>query len=191
MILPIIEIGHPTLRERARELSPEELASDEVQRFIDDLAATRAAANGAGIAANQVDNLWRIFVVEVADNPRYPYKPNFPFTVMVNPKVELLTEDRYDSYEGCLSIPNLRGVVKRCPHVRVTGLDRNGNALDFEVKGITAGTFQHELDHLDGVLFPDRVEDPHTLCTWDAFKERYEAGFRETVERVEAAYKGS
>lgn len=188
MALPVIEIGHPTLREVATPLTKEQLASDEVQTFIDELIDTRKQANGAGIAANQVDKAWRIFVVEIADNPRYPYKPEYPLTVMVNPVVEFLTDDRYDSYEGCLSIPNFRGSLKRCPHVRVTGLDRDGNALDFEVKGITAGTFQHELDHLDGILFPDRVEDPKTFCTWNEFSERYEAGFRQIVEAVEAKY---
>ncbi len=190
MALKIIEIGHPVLREVATELSPEQLASDEVQTFIDDLIDTRKKANGAGIAANQVAVAWRIFVVEIANNPRYPYKPEYPLTVLVNPKVELLSADRYDSYEGCLSIPNLRGSVKRCPEVHVTGLDRAGKQVSFDVKGITAGTFQHEMDHLEGILFPDRVEDPKTFCTWDEFSERYEEDFKKTVASVEARYAG-
>jgi len=188
MSLEIIEIGHPVLRQVATEVSPEELQSDKMQKFIDDLIDTRKQANGAGIAANQVAVARRIFVVEVQDNPRYPYKPQYPLTVMVNPVVELLNNERYASYEGCLSIPNLRGVVSRCPSVRVTGMDRHGDKLDFEVNGISAGTFQHEMDHLEGILFPDRVVDPKTLCTWNEFTERYEDGFRKTVEQVESRF---
>ena len=188
MALDIIEIGHPILREVATEVSKEALQSEETQTFIDELIDTRAQANGAGIAANQVAVAKRIFVVEIRDNPRYPYKPEYPLTVMVNPKVTFLTEDRYSSFEGCLSIPNLRGVVSRCPKIKVTGLDRHGAELDFNVNGITAATFQHELDHLDGILFPDKVEDPKTFCTWNEFSERYEDNFRKTVEQVEADY---
>jgi len=188
MALNIIEIGHPVLREVAAEVSMEELASNETQTFIDELIDTRKQANGAGIAANQVAVAKRIFIVEVQNNPRYPYKPEYPLTVMVNPQVEFLTEDRFQSFEGCLSIPNLRGSLPRCPKIRVTGLDRHGNKLDFEVRGITAATFQHELDHLDGILFPDKVEDTKTFCTWNEFSERFEEGFRKTVKQVEAKY---
>lgn len=188
MAFEIIEIGHPVLREVATELSLSQLARPEVQHFIDELVATKRDANGAGIAANQVANTWRIFVVEVGSNPRYPYKPEYPLTVMVNPTITFQSEKRFDNYEGCLSIPNLRGVVPRCPEVLVQGLDRNGNAVKFEVKGIAAGTFQHELDHLDGILFPDRVEDTKTFCTWNEFTARYEADFKQKVKQIVAEY---
>ena len=155
--LDIIEIGHPTLREVASEVPVDEIKSAPVQDFIDSLIETKREANGAGIAANQVDNTWRIFVVEVASNPRYPYKPEYPLCVMINPEITYLTEDRYESFEGCLSIPNLRGVVHRCPVVRVEGYNRDAEAVEFEVKGISAATFQHEADHLNGVLFTDRI----------------------------------
>lgn len=188
MALEIIEIGHPVLRETAAHVSRQEIDSDQLQTFIDELIDTRAQANGAGIAANQVAMAKRIFVVEIQDNPRYPYKPEYPLTVLVNPEVEFLTDDRYESFEGCLSIPNLRGVVSRCPKVNVKGQDRYGESVEFEVSGITAATFQHELDHLDGILFPDKVQDPKTFCTWNEFSERYEEGFRKTVEQVEKTY---
>jgi len=188
MALEIIEIGHPVLRETAAEVSREELVSAQLQTFIDELIDTRAQANGAGIAANQVAVAKRIFVVEIQDNPRYPYKPEYPLTVMVNPEVEFLTDERYSSFEGCLSIPNLRGVVSRCPKINVKGLDRHAEPVEFEVAGITAATFQHELNHLDGILFPDKVEDPKTFCTWNEFTERYEQDFRKTVEQVEETY---
>jgi len=188
MALDIIEIGHPILREIATPVPPDTILDDDVQHFIDELIDTRAKANGAGIAANQVANTWRIFVVEVQNNPRYPYKPEYPLTVMVNPEVEFLTDARYNSYEGCLSIPNLRGELQRCPHVRVTGYNRLGEAVDFEVKGISAATFQHELDHLDGILFTDKVTDPKTFCTWNEFSQRYEEGFKKTVAQVMKEY---
>ncbi len=188
MALDIIEIGHPILREIATEVSTTELQSAEMQQFIDDLIATKRKANGAGIAANQVASARRIFVVEVANNPRYPYKPEYPLTVMVNPVIEFQTEERFDNFEGCLSIPNLRGIVKRCPEIRVTGLDRHGEALDFEIKGITAGTFQHEQDHLEGILFPDKVEDTTTLCTWNEFSERFEDDFKNQVTEIVKRY---
>ena len=186
--LDIIEIGHPTLREVATEVPVDEIKSIAVQEFIDSLIETKRAANGAGIAANQVDNTWRIFVVEVANNPRYPYKPEYPLCVMINPEITYLTEDRFESFEGCLSIPNLRGVVHRCPVVKVSGYNREAEAVDFEVKGVSAATFQHEADHLNGVLFPDRIIDPRTFCTWGEFNQRYEESFKQVVQEVENTY---
>jgi len=186
--LDIIEIGHPTLREVATEVPVDDIKSAPVQEFIDSLIETKREANGAGIAANQVDNTWRIFVVEVASNPRYPYKPEYPLCVMINPEITYLTEDRYESFEGCLSIPNLRGVVHRCPVVKVTGYNRDAESVEFEVKGISAATFQHEADHLNGVLFTDRIIDPRMLCTWGEFNKRYEESFKQVVREVEATY---
>lgn len=188
MQLPIIEIGNPLLRQIAIEVLVEEISSEEVQHFIDDLIETKRLANGAGLAAPQVSKLWRIFVVEVQDNPRYPYKPNYPLTVVINPRIFFLTEDRYDSYEGCLSVPDLRGVLPRCPEIRVTGYNRFGNPLDRIVLGISAATFQHENDHLNGILFPDKVSDTQTFCTNQEFLKHYEEGFRKTVERIVAQY---
>ena len=186
--LDIIDIGHPTLREIAEEVPVDQIKSAAVQEFIDSLIETKRAANGAGIAANQVDNTWRIFVVEVMNNPRYPYKPEYPLTVMINPEITFLTEDRFENFEGCLSIPNLRGVVHRCPVVKVSGYNRDAEPVEFEVRGISAGTFQHEADHLNGVLFTDRLSDPRNLCTWDEFNKRYEELFKKLVQEVESTY---
>jgi peptide deformylase len=180
-LLKIAHIGHPILRTRARELSREELLSDATQAFIDDLIETMRDANGAGIAATQVHNPVRIFAVEVKDNPRYPYKPNIPLTILVNPVIEPLTTETFENFEGCLSVPNLRGVVERLTEVRVTGLTRGGEPFERRARGLTAGTFQHELDHLDGVLFVDRVKDPKTLCTWAEFDRYHKQAF---VERI-------
>ncbi|MFT3773741.1 MAG: peptide deformylase [Minicystis sp.] len=180
-LLKIAHIGHPVLRQRSRELSREELLSAETQGFIDDLIETMRDANGAGIAAVQVHRPVRIFVVEVKDNPRYPYKPNIPLTVLVNPVITPLTEETFDNYEGCLSVPNLRGIVPRFTEVKVTGWDREGKPFERIARGLTAGTFQHENDHLDATLFVDRVKDPRTLCTWAEFDRFHKQAF---VERI-------
>lgn len=183
MVLEITQIGNPILRTSCREIAVGELASPEVQRFIDDLIETKRAANGAGIASPQVGKPWRIFVVEVTNNPRYPYKPDAQLTICVNPEIEFLTPERYLNFEGCLSIPDLRGQVPRCPHIRVRALDRHGNPFERIVKGITAGTFQHEHDHLNGILFPDRA-DPRTFSTWKEFALRHEAAVAQSVRQV-------
>lgn len=183
----IAHIGHPVLRERARTISREELASPETQRFIDDLVETMRDANGAGLAANQVYEPIQICAVEVTDNPRYPYKPNIPLTILVNPELEPAADELFENYEGCLSVPNLRGAVKRHVAVRVRAWDRHGADIDEVVYGLKACTFQHEVDHLRGVLFVDRVEDPKTLCTWAEFerfhKEAFVSRARALVER--------
>lgn len=187
-ILKIATIGHPVLREVAKPLTKDELASRETQCFIDDLVETMFDANGAGIAANQVFRPIRVAVICVKDNPRYPYKPNFPLTILVNPELTFTTEDTFQNYEGCLSVPNLRGEVPRRAGVRVRALDREGKPLDFEVKGLTAGTFQHELDHLDGKLFVDRVNDTRTLATWADFERYHLKGFAERARALVEKY---
>ncbi len=181
----IVEIGHPVLRERARELTPDELRSDEVQRLIDEMIETMRAADGAGLAANQVGETARVAVVEVRPgNPRYPYKPPVQLTVIVNPVIEPLDDELEWINEGCLSVPNLRGEVPRHVNVRVRYLDRDGVEHDEVRRGLTAGTFQHEVDHLDGVLFVDRVADPSTLSTWDQFERFHRDAFEERARRL-------
>lgn len=187
-IRKIATIGHPVLRQVARDLTRDELVARATQAFIDDLIETMHDANGAGIAANQVYEPIRICVIEIKDNPRYPYKPNYPLTILVNPKISLLTSERFDNYEGCLSVPNLRGKVKRAPHVRVEAWTREGDAVVIEAKGITAGTFQHEVDHLDGKLFVDRVEDPTTFSTWADFDRYHRDAFIEEARAIVAKY---
>jgi peptide deformylase len=173
----IATIGNPVLRQPARVLTREELASAPLQRLIDDMIETMRDASGAGIAANQVYEPARVCVVEVNKNPRYPYKPDWPLTILVNPVVEPTTDETFMNYEGCLSVPNLRGQVPRFAGVRVRAWDRAGADLAFEVKGLTAGTFQHEVDHLDGKLFVDGVTDSRTLCTWADFERFQMADF--------------
>ena len=180
-VRPIVTIGHPVLREPAREVAPEELGTPGVQALIDDLIDTMRDANGAGLAANQVGEPVRIAVIEVDHNPRYPYKPPIPLTVVVNPVIDALDDEMVVINEGCLSVPDLRGDVARHVNVLVRYLDRDGVAHDEVKRGLTAGTFQHECDHLDGRLFVDRVTDPTTLSTWEQYERFRRDAF---VERI-------
>lgn len=177
----ILHVGNPLLREVSREVTPDELASPEVQQLIDDLIDTMRHANGAGIAAPQIGELVRIATIEVNENPRYPYKPRIPLTVVVNPVVEPLDDEMVEINEGCLSVPNMRGNVMRYVNIRVRWLDRDGTPHEEIKRGLTAGTFQHELDHLDGLLFLDKVFDTRTLTTWEQFEKHHRAAF---VERI-------
>lgn len=170
--MPIRTIGDPVLRTPTRLITAAELATTQFQEHIDGLIETMRSANGAGLAANQVGLPYRLAVIEVAENPRYPYKPRIPLTVVVNPVIEVLDNETVLINEGCLSVPDMRGEVRRAVRIRVRYLDRHGRAHDEVKVGLTAGTFQHECDHLDGLLFVDRVEDPTTLTTWANF-ERY------------------
>jgi len=181
----MLSIGHPVLRKTARPLDPDEVAGGGVQRLIDDLVDTMRAADGAGLAATQVGEAVQVCVVEVRPgNPRYPYKPAIPLTVLVNPVVTPRTTETFANYEGCLSVPGLRRVVDRFVDGGVQALDRHGESLDLVVLGLSAGTFQHETDHLHGRLFVDRVVDTRSLCTWDEFRLRHEAAFTERARAL-------
>ena len=178
----IAMIGHPVLRQRAREVAADDLGSAVTQRLIDDMIDTMRAAHGAGLAANQVHEPRRIAVIEVNQNPRYPYKPPIPLTVIVNPTIEPVDDEMVEISEGCLSVPDLRGTVSRHVTIRVRYLDRDGESHEEIRRGLTAGTFQHEVDHLDGILFLDRVTDPVTLTTWEQFERWHRDAF---VERID------
>ncbi len=182
-LLKIATIGHPVLREKARSLTREELARPETQTFIDDLVETMRDAAGAGLAANQVYRPIQICAIEVKDNPRYPYKPNIPLTILVNPVLEPIGSETFANNEGCLSVPDLRGEVLRHVEVRVRAWDRAGGDIDFVARGLSAGTYQHEVDHLLGRLFVDSVRDPTTFSTWKEFERNHRAAF---VERARA-----
>jgi len=185
----ILQIGHPALRAEARPLEAGEVGSAAVRTLIVDLIDTMRAADGAGLAATQLGEPLQVAVVEVRPgNPRYPYKPQIPLTILVNPTVEPLTEETFANYEGCLSVPNLRGVVDRYVEVRVTSLDRHGEPAETVVRGLSAGTFQHETDHLHGTTFLDRVVDTRSLCTWDEFARWHQPAFTARAEALVARF---
>ena len=181
MIRKIVQIGNPALRQIADPVDVNQIQSDEIQNLIDDLIETMRHANGAGLASTQIAVPLRICIIEVNKNPRYSYKPDIPLTVLINPKVTFLTEERINVYEGCLSVPNMRGKVDRCPEILIEGFNREGQSVSFISKGISAGTFQHELDHLDGLVFTDRMKDASSLTTIDEFADHYEDDFKDQV----------
>jgi peptide deformylase len=187
-VLEIVSIGEPILRAPARAVADGELRSDGFQRLLDDLVETMRAADGAGLAAPQVGVGLRAFVVEVRDNPRYPYKPELPLKILVNPTVRAVSDETFEVIEGCLSVPDLRGRLRRFGEVEVAYTTREGNQQVETIGGLSAGTFQHEQDHLDGILFLDRVEDTRTLTTWEAYRRHQEAAWTAEAEAIVARW---
>ena len=162
-ILKVARLGNPVLRKVTEPLSAREFQSAACQKFIDDMIETMKEYDGVGLAADQVHESKQIAVLEVADNPRYPDKPKVPLTVLINPKITPLTEEMADDWEGCLSIPDLRGQVPRYKTIRVQALDRNGKELNFIANDFHARVIQHEWDHLNGKVYLDRMRDLSTL----------------------------
>ncbi len=181
MIRPIPQIGDPILRTAATAVTLEELRGEETQQLIDDMIETMRHAEGAGIAAQQVGVPVRICILSVERNERYPYKPPLPLTVLVNPVLEVLEDVTFLNNEGCLSVP-LRGDLHRFMTVRVRSLDRHGEKFEQTYRGLSAGSVQHELDHLDGHLIVDRIHDPTTFSTWDNFKMY---GYDDYIRRIQ------
>jgi peptide deformylase len=177
-ILKVARLGHPVLRRKAQPVPVGEIRSAGVQRLIDDMVETMHEYDGAGLAANQVHALLRIAVIEVQANPRYPEAPAIPLTVVINPVVTPLTDEREDGWEGCLSVPDMRGVVSRATSVRLECFDREGTPVDLVAKDFFARVIQHETDHLDGIVYLDRMSDLRTL-THIAEWNRHWLGIRE------------
>ncbi|HYC38036.1 MAG TPA: peptide deformylase [Usitatibacter sp.] len=153
----VLRMGHPVLRERAKPV--ENLGTPELKALVDDMKETMAAKNGAGLAAPQIGVGQRVVIFGVGKNPRYPDAEEVPFTVLVNPKITMLTREVEEDWEGCLSVPGMRGVVPRYTKLRYTGFDEEGNPIDRVAEGFHARVVQHECDHLDGILYPQRMTD--------------------------------
>jgi peptide deformylase len=168
-ILKVAKIGHPILRGPAADLSREQLGSAEVQKLIDDMIKTMKEYDGVGLAAVQIHESQQIAVLEVDENPRYPRKARVPLSVLVNPKITPLGEEQEEDWEGCLSIPDLRGKVPRYKKIRVEAWDRDGERLEFEAVDFHARVIQHEWDHLHGKVFLDRMRDLSTLAFLQEF----------------------
>ncbi len=150
-------MGDPRLLQVSELVSPAEMNS--MPALLEDLWDTMAAENGAGLAAPQIGVLKRVVVFGYQENPRYPDAPPVPETVLINPLITPLDESIEDGWEGCLSVPGMRGLVPRYQHIRYQGMDAQGNEIDREVSGFHARVVQHECDHLDGILYPLRITD--------------------------------
>jgi len=168
-ILKVTRLGHPVLRKVTENVSAAELKSAAVQKLIEDMIVTMKEYDGVGLAADQVFESKQIAVLEVAENPRYPDKPKVPLTVLVNPQITPLSDETEEDWEGCLSIPDLRGRVPRYRSIHVHALDRTGHKLDFEAHGFHARVIQHEFDHLNGKVYLDRMKDFSTLAFLQEF----------------------
>ncbi len=162
-ILKVARLGHPVLRQLSAPVPRGQIRTAETQRLIDDMIETMREYNGAGLAAPQVHVLKQICVIEVHGNPRYPDAPAIPLTVLINPVVTTLTDETEDGWEGCLSVPDMRGIVPRATSVRLEALDREGNRVDVVAKEFFARVIQHETDHLHGRVYLDRMRDFTTL----------------------------
>ena len=177
-ILKVARLGHPVLRQVARPVPAAAISAPDVQRLIDDMIETMREYDGAGLAAPQVHALLQIAVIEVAANPRYPDAPEVPLTVLVNPVVTPLTDEVEEGWEGCLSVPDMRGRVPRQTAVRLECYDRDARRVDLVAKDFFARVIQHETDHLNGIVYLDRMRDLSSLSHLAEW-QRYALGIRE------------
>jgi len=156
---PILKMGTPSLFAPSVPWPEDKFDSKALHALLADMKDSMAAAHGAGLAAPQIGENVRVVIFEVANNLRYPDREPIPFTVLINPSIEPIGADLVDGWEGCLSVPGLRGVVSRPERIRYTGRNEKGETIDRTVDGFHARVVQHECDHLDGILYPMRVKD--------------------------------
>jgi len=162
----VLKMGDPLLFQVADPVPA--FDSPELHILIGDMFDTMAALNGAGLAAPQIGVSKRVVIFGVEANPRYPDAETVPRTVLINPVIEFLTKETDEGWEGCLSVPGMRGLVSRCTHLRYSGFDQHGAAIIREAHGFHARVVQHECDHLDGVLYPMRLKDMRLFGYEDA-----------------------
>lgn len=157
----VLRMGDPLLLQRAQEV--EKFDTSELHALIRDMHDTMEAMDGAGIAAPQIGVSLRVVIFGVGKNPRYPDAEQVPYTVLINPVITRLGDDMEDGWEGCLSVPGMRGIVPRYSRIHYTGFDPYGQHIDRIASGFHARVVQHECDHLDGILYPMRIADLRTF----------------------------
>ena len=164
----IIKMGHPTLRQRAKSLQKRDLTKARFKNLLSDMVDTLRDYGGVGLAAPQIDESLRVVIIEIRNtNLRYGVQKLFPLTVLVNPEIELLDSQTAGFWEGCLSIPGMRGYVERPQNISVSFMDELGDFSTLDLHGFPATVLQHELDHLNGVLYVDRMKDLRSLSFED------------------------
>ena len=178
-ILKVAQLGNPILRKKAEPVPQDIIRSAGVQSLIDDMIDTMREYNGAGLAAPQVHESVQIIVLEAGDNPRYKDAPEVPLTIIINPKIVSFSEEMEEDWEGCLSLNDLWGLVNRAVKITVTGFDRRGEPLRIEAEDFFARALQHEIDHLHGKVFIDRMSD-FTSLSFGKEYQRYSHLYDET-----------
>ena len=168
-LTPIIKLGNPILRQKAAAV--ENIQSQEIQNLIDELITSVSQANGVGIAAPQIAVSYRLFIVASRPNARYPHAPEMQPTAMINPRIIGHSSEMLKDWEGCLSVPDIRGLVPRYQTVEVEYTDCYGNLQKQELTDFIARIFQHEYDHLEGLVFLDRVENNHDLISEEEYQK--------------------
>ena len=172
MILKVARLGHPVIRAVAQPVKPESIMTPRFQQLLDDMVETMHEYNGVGLAAPQVHLSLQVAVLEVANHPRYPEMPRVPLAFLINPQVTILDAALVEDWEGCLSIPEMRGVAPRFKRLQVKALGRNGEDLDFIAEDFHARVIQHETDHLKGEVYLDRMPNLKSLshlAEWERF----------------------
>jgi len=169
-LIPIVQLGDPIIRQKAAWI--DNIHDAKIQKLIDDLIATVAQANGVGIAAPQIAQSDRLFIVASRPNPRYPDAPTMEPTAMINPQILSHSGEVVKGWEGCLCIPGIRGLVPRYQVIQVEYIDRDGKLQQQELTDFVARIFQHEYDHLEGIVFIDRIETTHDLITEQEYQKR-------------------
>ena len=164
-ILKVARMGHPVLRQKARAIEPKELKTVPLQKFIDDMIETMDEYSGVGLAAPQVHESLRVFVAHLDTEGRGAGDP----IAIVNPEIEIVGSGMIEGWEGCLSIPDIRGRVPRAAEIRVIALDRHGKRIEIKAQDFPARVIQHETDHLNGILFFDRMRSFESLTYMDEF----------------------
>ena len=188
--LNIAQIGHPILRNKTKDIPINDIKSTNTQKIIEKMIKTMRKHNGAGLAANQIYEPIRICIIEVLDNPRYKHLNTIPLKILINPKVIIKKDTAtFNSYEGCLSVPNLRGKVRRYNSINVTYYTMDAKKITENIKGLESIVYQHEIDHLDGYLFTDKVEDNSTLVTYENYQKYYEEGYKKELENFNSIAK--
>jgi peptide deformylase len=187
-ILKVARMGHPVLRARAKPLDPAEIKSPRVQQLIDDMFETMQEYQGVGLAAPQVHESLRLFVAGFPPRPGEDEEEDededaaVPVMALINPEITVVGDESMDDWEGCLSIPDIRGRVTRARDITVKAYDRRGRRVEMRARGFTARVIQHETDHLDGVLFFDRMESLETLTFLDEFGKYWSRRNRDVPE---------
>ena len=168
-VRPVLKMGDPRLLEVSASVDP--VDPEALQPLLRDMWDTMAAERGAGISAPQIGVLKRVVIFGYEHNSRYPDAPPVPRTVLVNPEITPLDDAREDGWEGCLSVPGMRGIVPRYQHIRYRGFDEHGEPVEREASGFHARVVQHECDHLDGILYPFRIEDMRSFGYLDTLTD--------------------